>query len=158
MQCPQCQSANIQKLSMVYATGTHLSTSVSRSRSRGISSRMTVMIGSSSSRHQGIFQTALAEAASPPQPSRLPKIAAVLLVVYTVFPAFFMFTSPQEEISIWVRIFAFIIFVAFSVGTYFVYKFLNRGYEERLADWERAWICMRCGLIYDPYDYDDTEL
>lgn len=155
MQCPQCQSKNTKKLSMVYATGTRHSQSRSNSRSRSVSSRLTVRVGGSSSQYQGISQTALARAVSPPKPNRLPKIVTALLVLYTVIPAFFMVVSPQEEVSIWSRIFAFILFVAFSVGSFFAYKFLNRNYEQQLNDWNRAWICMRCSHVYDPDDDDE---
>lgn len=154
MQCPQCQAKNTKKLSMVYATGTRRSQSVSSSRSRSVSSRLTARVGGSTSQYQGVSQTALAQAASPPQPSRLPKIVAFFLAFMFVLPAFTMVFS-REDVSIWLRIFAFILFVGFSVGTYFAYKFLNRGYEQQLDEWERAWICMRCGCVYDPND--DTE-
>lgn len=152
MQCPQCQSKNTKKLSMVYATGTRHSQSVSSSRSRSINSNLTVRVGGSQSQRQSISQTALARAVSMPTPSRLPKIVTALLVLYTVFPAFFMVVTPEEAVSIWSRIFAFILFVALSAGTFFVYKFLNRNYERQLNDWHRAWICMRCGHVYDPDD------
>lgn len=149
MQCPQCQSNNTKKLSMVYATGTRHSHSSSSSRSRSVSSRMTARVGSSSSQRQGISQTALAQAVSPPKPSRLPKIVAFVLALYTVLPALAMTVSP-EDVSIWSRLLAFILLVACSAGTFFAYKFLNRNYERQLNDWNRAWICMRCSYVYDP--------
>lgn len=149
MQCPQCQSNNTKKLSMVYATGTRHSQSVSSSSSRSISSNLTVRVGGSQSQRQSISQTALAQAITPPQPSKLPKIVAFLLAWLFVLPALIAVFSPSD-ISIFKRIFAFIMLVFFSAGTFFVYKFLNRNYERQLNDWNRAWICMRCSHVYDP--------
>lgn len=154
MQCPQCQSKNTKKLSMVYATGTRHSQSVSSSRSRSINSNLTARVGGSQSQRQSISQTALARAVSPPTPSRLPKIVAALLAFMFVFPAFVAVFSPSD-ISVFKRIFAFIMFVVFSAGTFFAYKFLNRNYEQQLSDWNRAWVCMRCGHAYDPDDSDE---
>ena len=69
---------------MVYATGTRRSQSVSRLSSRSVSSRLTARVGSSSSQYRSSSQTALAEAASPPQPSRLSKIVAFFLIFIVI--------------------------------------------------------------------------
>ncbi len=146
MNCPSCQSNSTKKLSMVYATGTR--TYTSRSRGGNISSRGT--ISSRSSNRVSTSQTALASAIQLPKQSSLTKIVTVILVIAFVIPTFAMIFAPSPDVSIWKRILAFILFCLTSTATYFIYKFLNKGYEKHKKDFNNAWICMRCGHAYDP--------
>lgn len=146
MHCPACQSNNTKKLSMVYATGTRNYSS--SSRGSGFSSRGT--ISSRSTRRNSSSQTALATAASPPKRNSLINLIFLFIVLPFVLMPLTSILSQEPDISIFKLIFAFILFIAFSVGAFFLYKLINKPYEKRKADWNRAWICMRCGNVYDP--------
>ena len=146
MDCPACNSKSTKKLSMVYAQGTRNYNS--RTSGSSVSSRGTFS-GRSGSRASS-SQSALAAAASPPTPSRIPKIVAFIFAIMFVLPFLLLVSSSDDSMSIWARILALIPLVIFSAATYFIYKFLSKSHEKRKADWDRAWICLRCGGVYDP--------
>lgn len=146
MDCPTCNSKSTKKLSMVYAQGTRNYNS--RTSGSSVSSRGTLS-GRSGSRASS-SQSALAAAASPPTPSRIPKVVAFIFAIMFVFPFLLLASSSDDSMSIWARILALIPLVVFSAATYFIYKFLSKSHEKRKADWDRAWICLRCGGVYDP--------
>ena len=146
MDCPTCNSKSTKKLSMVYAQGTRNYNS--RTSGSSVSSRGTLS-GRSGSRASS-SQSALAAAAAPPMPSRIPKIVALILTIIFILPSFTFAFSTTQDISIWARILAILTLIVFSAATYFIYKFLSKSHEKRKADWDRAWICLRCGGVYDP--------
>ena len=144
--CPHCQSKNTKKLSMVYATGTRRT----NGSHRGLRISSRGRIGAYGGSSQSVSQSALASAIQLPKQSSLAKIVTAVLVIAFVIPSFSMMFAPSPDITTWKRILAFILFVITAVGTYFAHKFLNRGYEKHKKDFQNAFICMRCGNVFDP--------
>jgi hypothetical protein len=128
MQCPNCQSQNVQKLTVVYEQGTseiHASgTSFTSHGDQGVEYTST----------HGQSQSILAQKASPP-PKQSSGLGILLIIGGIILLA----------IQVWIAVVVLVIGVLAwaSAGDY------NKKQWPALYDeWNRKWHCNKCGEIY----------
>jgi hypothetical protein len=136
MVCPNCNSTDLKKLSLVYAAGVY----ESRGRIGGL------LLGSGDGhllgKYKGASQSRLSKMASPP--GKAPYIAPIILWLLGFFIV--MAFTAREKLS---RIMG-----ALSVGyvlllpgyllAALIYNFFLR--PKKYKDWNEEFICQRCGI------------
>lgn len=129
MQCDKCNSDNIQKLEMVYESGTHrISTTSDTSGEYG---GRTETSGSS--------QSALSARASPPAKKTYSEF-----VIFLIIPGFLCLSSKSYTWNaVGVALGVFGIYLVCSAVKY------NFGtYHSLYGHWKESWLCHKCGNIY----------
>jgi len=131
MQCTECNSDNVQKLSLVYEQGTQninatSSTITNHGFGQGFSTGTT--------RTSGTTQSITAQRAAPPAKKKI--IIPIVAIV-----AGFVLAKYGELWGLLVSVVG---------GIYFYTSFLyNRNVYPRLyANWQNSWLCNKCGAIY----------
>ena len=138
MNCPSCSSGDVRKLSLIYMSGTHDTTGVSRGVVLSESG-----LGVFRARRRSTHQSKLSKVAAPP-----PKWPLLKPLLYGVVG---LLCLPLVRISrpAWDALF----WSYCSVGmVYFVsalfYNFFR--YPRALRKWESLFMCQRCGAIVEP--------
>lgn len=131
MQCTQCNSDNVQRLSLVYEQGTQNISATSRTTTsygfgQGFSRGTTTTTGKS--------QSITAMKAAPPNKKKI--IIPIVLIVAGLF--------LMKQGELW----ALIISAVGGFLFYFYFKYNRNVYPRLYADWENSWLCNRCGTIY----------
>ena len=133
MNCPQCKSDNVQRLSVIYEGGTQKINTTSSSFGSGVSNRGGFGLGTATTRTQGTAQTKAAEKAAPPKKKNY-ALAVVLIVLG-------LFLTTQSVIFILLA----------GLGGYLAYKanaYNKETYPPLYSTWEKSWQCNKCGEIY----------
>lgn len=133
MNCPQCKSDNVQKLSVIYDAGTHKINTTSSTFGSGVGNRGGFGIGTATTRTQGTSQTKAAEKAAPPKKKNY-MWAAIIIAVG-------LFLSIESI--------AFILVL--PIGGYLAYRaytYNSVNYPPLFSAWEKQWMCNKCGEIY----------
>lgn len=132
MFCSQCQSDQIQKLSLVFKSGF----SRIQSRSTGAGFGMGG-IGIGAANTKGTQLTATAAEAAPPQPQ--PLMWPVLSMIV------FALIGLGATTHIWLAVAAIAAVITFNRAKY------NREiYPNLYAKWDQSYLCMRCGAMMIP--------
>ena len=150
-QCPVCQSADLVKLSLVYAAGT--SAINGRSRGRGLLfAGNGIGFGFSRTRSSGKIQTQLSRMASPPHKKRYRYvIVAWLLGFYLalciaapwgpITPAHAAHLHQQFVFFSWM----YCVFLVCALGV--LWRYNHVAYPKRYREWDQSFMCRRCGKI-----------
>ncbi len=139
MKCPECESENTRKYSIVNEDVT------SKGESEGSVDHSDFSVSHSRSEHSS--QTELAKRCSPPDE---PSPGFILSTIGIVFSVWFAFQVGDMMDSFWIGL------VSFPVSTTMLYVFWSlvlarsshRRHEEDMAEWEKTWICLKCGNSY----------
>lgn len=143
MQCPTCRTSNTQRRSVIYANGTHHSSTTVTS------------VGGRSAYANSFSQTPLAAACSPPL-KQSTKWSEGLFVAF-LMPALFLvligiatgFTASLLKMVILMVV----MFSPFWGLALFVtkrrQKFNKTVWPELFRRWSNSWLCMKCGAIYE---------
>ncbi len=158
--CPNCNSDDTSTLKMVWMSGT----SDIQSKMTGVGVGVTghgLGIGAGVGKTKGTSKTLLSQAAQPPLPPKYTE-ALVVALLAGLGVAFFLFmgllsdASSDGEIGV---VYEWTIMIAASAVAVAVYKVTSKSnanskkaYENRLAEYERQWICLRCGSKFKPTD------
>jgi hypothetical protein len=134
MNCPNCNSEQIQKLSLVFENGlSHINT---RTSGTGIGfGPGGIGVGVGAGRTQGVQMTATAAKAAPPQRKRL----AGLIILAIVF---FAFGKTFPILFIGTLICGFVAYQNF--------RFNREVFPGLYGAWDAAYMCARCGVIAPP--------
>lgn len=134
MICPTCNSENTRKFSIAYEEGT------TKSKSEGFSDN-------ASHETEHFSQTSLAKRCSPPQE---PTPGFALGIVGTVFSIWAALKFGFLSGSFWVGLVSFM--VAMASLSIFWRRFLAKKsfatFDANYADWEKSWVCMKCGSTF----------
>ncbi len=136
MNCPKCNSENVQRLSVIYQSGTHKINTSSTTVGGGYFSGPGIGIGSTAT--SGKQQSIIAKKAAPP--SKRSYLPLLLLV-----PGFLIFRYSDGGLN---ALIGFILMLASVAWVYFAYRYNSGEWREKQSIWEASWHCNRCGEIY----------
>jgi lipid-A-disaccharide synthase-like uncharacterized protein len=151
LQCPNCRSTNLKKVSLTYQEGLqHVST---RTRLRGVvvgNDGPDVVVGRATTK--GTHQTEISKALTPPKKwSYLKLVGWSALVFLSVgWMVFYVNTIMKNSSS--VASVPLTIYSVLSAGLFVVLFFLywnhnHSVYPRQYTRWNRSFICERCGSI-----------
>jgi hypothetical protein len=151
LQCPNCRSTDLKKVSLAYQEGLqHVST---RTRLRGVvvgSDGPDVVVGRATTK--GTQQTEISKTLTPPKKWSYLKlfgwsVLVFLSVGWIVFYVNAITTNTSSVSSVPLTIYAMlsggIVVVLFLV----YWKHNNSIYPRKYAKWDRSFICERCGGV-----------
>jgi hypothetical protein len=149
LRCPNCESADLKKLSLAYQEGRFQVDS--RTRLRGVvvgEGGPNVVVGRATTR--GIQQTELSKHLSPPAKwsymklvlwSAFVSLAALIVYVRSVMSSSF----PGSSLP--VKLYAFLAPVTFVLLVALYWRHNHSTYQAQYAQWNRSFICQRCGTV-----------
>jgi hypothetical protein len=149
LRCPKCQSADLRKMSLGYQEGRFQVGT--RTRMRGVvvgEGGPNVVVGSATTR--GIQQTELSKHLSPPAKWSYMKLvlwSAFVSVVAIIAYVRSVMSSSYPASSLPVKIYAVLAPVAFIFLVARFWRHNHSTYQRRYAQWNRAFICERCGTV-----------
>jgi hypothetical protein len=147
MQCPRCQSPNVQTCSMAYEQGT--STTTTRGTGTGQSAGYSAQSGYGVAQHNiqtsstSTTRTPFAQRAAPPNNWIFAPLTLLFLLggIYGILliPG----TLPPQN---W-------LLLLMLPAAFWLYRLIRSPkYREARARWESSWICAACGNIFVPND------
>jgi len=147
--CPNCQSAELKKLSVAYQEGRFRVDT--RNRLRGVvvgEGGPNVVVGGATSR--GIEQTELSKRLSPPAKWSYKKLvlwpAIVSFIALVVYVRSVM-SGPAPASSLSVPLNAVLAPAAFLSLVALFWRHNHSTYQRQYARWNRSFICERCGTV-----------
>lgn len=156
LQCPNCRSTDLKKVSLAYQEGLqHVST---RTRLRGVvvgSDGPDVVVGRATTK--GTQQTEISKALTPPKNWSYAKLfgwsaLAFLSVGWIVFYVNTITNNSSSVSSLPLRVFG-VLSACLFVALFFLFWNHNHStYPRKYAQWERSFICNRCGVVCDQDD------
>jgi hypothetical protein len=154
LRCPSCNGTDLKKLSLAYQQGrVRVDT---RTRLRGVvvgEGGPNVVVGRATTR--GIQETELSKHLSPPAKWSYLKLvlwsAFVSLVALVIYVRSVMSSSSPAS-SMPVKIYAVLAPVAFFLLVALFWRHNHSTYQSQYAQWNRSFICERCGTVsqHDP--------
>lgn len=156
MDCPNCRSQNTTTFPMAYDAGTSYGNFRGSGTSYGGAGLNSISVSG------GTFaQTNLAARCAPPElPSATPYIVLSVVVCHLLTSILFAALAPVARMLLYVIPFPAILFVmaVFVVGGQFAFWHLLvkpylyvprvRKLDPLFHEWERSWICTRCGYAW----------
>lgn len=124
-QCPQCQSENIQRVSLAVAQGTKASTFFGIGASAG---------GIGAGGGGGMSQTIQAQNLTPP---RMRKVIWWLIGLLLFLPA----ALHQMPIAVFVALVC-------AGGTIRAVLYNRKDFPKEFAEWKKLWVCQRCANVF----------
>jgi hypothetical protein len=149
LRCPSCNSTDLKRLSIAYQEG-RFSVNTN-SRLRGVvvgASGPDVVIGRGTTR--GVQQSDLSRKLSPPTKWSYRKlilwsitISLVALVVYVRS----VMSQPGPASTLPVTLYAITFPIVLAILLALVWRHNHSVYERLYANWDRSFICQRCGAV-----------
>jgi hypothetical protein len=138
MNCPKCSSENVQKLSVIYQSGTHKINTSSTTVGGGYMSGPGIGMGSTTT--TGKQQSIMAKmAAPPPKRSYAPSLMAIL--------GFLMVVVNLDNGGTY-GFLGLAIIAASIVWVYFAYQYNTGEWKQKQSIWQASWHCNKCGEMY----------
>jgi hypothetical protein len=151
LQCPNCRSTDLKKVSLAYQEGLqHVST---RTRLRGVvvgSDGPDVVVGRATTK--GMQQTEISKALTPPKKWSYLKllgwsVLVFLSVGWIVFYVNTITNNSSSVASVPLRIYAVLAVGVFVVLFLIYWNHNHSTYPGQYARWNRSLICERCGAV-----------
>jgi hypothetical protein len=149
LQCTQCNSPDLKKVSLAYQEG--LFRTKSRGRLLGLvfgDSGPSFVVGRSTTK--GTRQSKLSSLQKPPEKWSYFKLtfrfgvaAFLAFVAYVIF----VIVSTPPVSSLPIKLLVFLAPIAFSVLVFLAWRHNNLAYPLQFARWDRAFICQKCGAV-----------
>ena len=153
MRCAKCNSTDLKRVSLAYQEGLYRTDARTRLSAALVgASGPDLVVGRATT--QASHQTALSKQLSPPAKWSYLKVGswsvlAFLCVGWLVFYVNTVTTNSSTVSSTPLTFFALISVASFALLLFFVWNHNHSTYTRRLATWERAVICQRCGTLTD---------
>ena len=154
LHCPKCNSTDLKKVSLAYQEG--LSRINARTRIRGVvvgSDGPDLVVGRATTK--GTQQTNISKALTPPKKWSYRKLFgwSVLVVLSVGWIVFYVNTITKNSSS--VSSMPLTIYSVLSVGVFVLlvvlfWKHNHSTYPRQYAEWNRSFICQRCGAVSHP--------
>lgn len=149
LRCPKCSSTDLKKVTLAYQEGLfHVDT---RTRMLGFlfaSEGPDVLVGRATTR--GVRQSALSKSLVPPTKWSYLKLilwsAAISFVALIAYVRVVM-TSPPPVSSLPVKIYFVVAPLVFIFLFVSVWRHNHSTYQRLYAEWNRSFICQRCGGV-----------
>ena len=151
LQCPNCRSTDLKKVSLAYQEGLqHVSTST---RLRGVvvgSDGPDVVVGGATTK--GIQQTEISKALSRPKKRSYLKLLGWSLLVFlslgwVVFYVNTVTNNSSSVFSLPLTVFGVLSACLFVALCFLYWNHNNSTYPRQYARWDRSFICERCGTV-----------
>jgi hypothetical protein len=151
LQCPNCRSTNLKKVSLAYQEG--LQRVSTRTRLRG------VVVGSdgpdlvlSRGTTKGTQQTEISRVLAPPTKWSYLKLVGWAVLVFLsvgwiVFYANTVVTNSQTMSSVPLTVYTLLAVCAFAGAFAGFWRHNHSIYPREFARWERSYLCGRCGTV-----------
>jgi hypothetical protein len=159
LRCPKCNSTDLKKVSLAHQEGRFRVDT--RTRLRGVivgEGGPDVVVGRATTR--GIQQTELSKRLCPPTKWSYLKFvlwsASVSLVALIVYVRSVM-SSSYPASSLPVKLYALLAPVAFVLLVAFYRRHNHSTYQVQYAQWNRSFICQRCGTV-SPHHFSSASL
>jgi hypothetical protein len=151
LQCPNCKSTDLKKVSLAYQEG--LQRVNMRTRLRGVvvgSDGPDVVVGGATTK--GIQQTEISKALSPPKKWSYLKLLGWSLLVFLSlgWVVFYMNTFTNNSSSVFslpLTVFAVLSACLFVALCFLYWNHNSSTYPRQYARWDRSFICERCGTV-----------
>jgi hypothetical protein len=151
LRCPNCNSADLKKVSLAYQEGLFCTVAHTRFRAVAVGSHgPDLVIGKATTR--GLHQSVLSKQLKPPVKWSYRKLilwwaVAFLSIGWIVFYINTSAENPAAVLSLPLTLFALL-----SAGTFLLLLVLFRRhnqftYKRRYSQWERSFLCQRCGTL-----------
>jgi len=155
LRCPKCNSTDLKKVSLAYEEG--LFRSEVRTRLRAVvagGSGPDLVVSRATTR--GTQQSVLSKKLTPPVKWSYLKVIgwSILVFVSAGWLVFYInaITTKSSTVSSPPLTFFTVIFVAiFTFLLFLVWKHNHSTYQTRYAEWDRSFICQRCGTLFEPF-------
>jgi hypothetical protein len=149
LRCPQCDSADLKKVSLAYQEGLYHSNT--RIRLTGVlfgSAGPSALIGRA--RTKGSHQTELSRLLRPPMKwSYLKLIGWLGLILFISVIAYVqvVMASPPPVSSLPGELLAVLLCGVFVLLFAVIWKHNHASYQSEYAKWDRSFVCQRCGAV-----------
>jgi transcription elongation factor Elf1 len=149
LRCPNCNSTDLKKVSLVYQQGLSHTVAHTRQRAVAVGCGLGFLIGTATSR--GVHQSVLSKSTKPPSEVAVPKVGSLVgggvwldrldrLLYNQLYETFFYcFVASVDSFRMSVVIFL-VLLVLFWRHNQFAYK-------RRYSQWDRSFLCQRCGTL-----------
>jgi hypothetical protein len=156
LRCPKCNSTALKKVSLAYQEGLYHSDAGTRLSAALVGSNgPDLVVGRATT--QSSEQSALSKRLSPPTKWSYLKVGswsflAFLCVGWLVFYVNTVTTNSSTVSSPPLTFFALISALIFALLLFVVWRHNHATYQRRFAEWDRSFICSRCGAVseHDP--------
>lgn len=151
LRCPKCNSTDLKKVSLAYDEGLFRSEGRTRLRAVAVGSGgPDLVVGRASTRGTG--QTALSKKLTPPVKWSYLKVIgwsvlAFVCVGWLVFYVNAITTNATTVSSAPVTVFGLISATILVLLLLLVWKHNHSTYKRQYAEWDRCFLCERCGAI-----------
>jgi hypothetical protein len=151
LQCPNCRSTDLKKVSLAYQEGLqHVST---RTQLRGVvvgSDGPDVVVGRATTK--GTQQTEISKTLTPPKKWSYLKlfgwsVLVFLSVGWIVFYVYTVDTNSSSVLSLPLAIYGILGIGIFAGVCILFWKHNHTTYPRQFAQWEQSFICQRCGTV-----------
>ncbi len=161
LSCPKCNSTDLKKVSVAYEEGMFRTESRTRLRAAAVGGGGPDLIVGRTTTHE-TQQSALSNKLTPPTKWSYRKavfwsVLVFLSVGWLVFYANTVVTKASSVSSTALMLFGLISGGIFVLLLILVWRHNHATYQHRFADWDRSFICLRCGSI-GPCDFSRGSL
>ncbi len=153
LRCPKCNSTDLKKVSLAHQEGLYRVHARTRLRAVVVGSGGPDMVVGRATT-QGSNQSVLSKALRPPVKWSYLKVVlwsgvAFLGVSWLIFYVNTVTTNSSTVLSPPLSVFALISATMFALLLFFVWRHNHSIYAQRYAEWDRSFICQRCGTVSD---------
>jgi hypothetical protein len=153
LQCPNCRSADLKKISLAYQEG--LQRVRTRTRIRGVvvgSDGADVVLGRATTK--GIQQTEISKTLTPPKKWSYPVLFGWSVLVFLSVGWVVFYVNAVTKNSMSVSSVPLTIYTVLSAGVFVAlilvyWKHNHYTYARQFGRWDRSFICQRCGTVSD---------
>jgi hypothetical protein len=149
LRCPNCQSADVKKVSLVYYQGVSHLTLRSRSWGCVFGEGGPGFLGARGAT-RGIRRSELSEILAPPLKwsylRLVARAAAVTLAGFAAYIVFVVVSTPPVS-SLPVKLYVFVAPAVFLCLVFSVWHHNRLIHPRQFAEWDRSFLCRRCGMV-----------
>jgi hypothetical protein len=151
LRCPKCNSTDLKKVSLAYQEGLYRSNARTRLSAALVGGGgPDLLVGRATT--EASHQSALSKQLSPPAKWSYLKVVswsilAFLCVGWIVFYVNTVVTNSSTVPSLPLTFFALLSAVIFAFLLFLVWKHNHSTYRTRYAEWDRSFVCQRCGTV-----------
>ena len=151
LRCPKCNNTDLKKVSIAHEEGLFRSEGRTRLRAVAVGSGgPDLVVGRAATR--GTEQSALSKKLNPPTKWSYLKVVgwSVLLFVCVGWLVFYVNTVTTNATTVSsapLTLFALISGAIFALLLFLVWRHNHSGYQTQYAQWDKSFICERCGTV-----------
>jgi len=151
LRCPKCNSTDLKKVSLVYDEGIYKTEARTRLTAAVVGGGgPDLIVGRSTTRASN--QSALSRQLSPPVKWSYVKVVfrSVLVFLSLGWIVFYVNTVATKSSTVWslpLTFFSLVSAAGFALILFLVWRHNHFTYQKRFGEWDRSFICARCGTV-----------